>query len=235
EKDLAAARKTLGTAIGRCPKPNIFKGYIELEAQLGEADRVRKVYAKYLETFPYNCSAWIDFAHLEQTYGENERARSLFELSISQPLENPDRAWKAYIDFETGLEETQRARDLYERLLDLSEVHTEEAPDFQRFRSIFQTLRLLLHDCNLEFIVWVSYARFEASAKGAGGIAAARVVLKRAYDGMRQHGLKEPRVALLEEWRTLEREAGRAGKVGDVEKMMPRRFKKKRMVSEAGG
>jgi len=31
QRDLAAARKALGTALGQCPKDKLFKGYIELE------------------------------------------------------------------------------------------------------------------------------------------------------------------------------------------------------------
>ena len=44
QKDLTASRKALGTALGNCPKPKLFKGYIELELQLRELDRCRKLY-----------------------------------------------------------------------------------------------------------------------------------------------------------------------------------------------
>jgi crooked neck len=37
--NLAAARKTLGTAIGKCPKKKLFREYIEIELQLREFDR----------------------------------------------------------------------------------------------------------------------------------------------------------------------------------------------------
>ena len=47
QKNLTAARRILGTAIGKCPKPKTFKGYIELELQLREFDRCRKLYEKY--------------------------------------------------------------------------------------------------------------------------------------------------------------------------------------------
>lgn len=47
--DLIAARKTLGAAIGMCPKEGLFKGYIQLELELREFDRVRTLYEKYLE------------------------------------------------------------------------------------------------------------------------------------------------------------------------------------------
>lgn len=38
---LGAARKLLGRAIGQCPKAKLFRGYIELELQLGAIERVR--------------------------------------------------------------------------------------------------------------------------------------------------------------------------------------------------
>ncbi|KAH9848939.1 hypothetical protein C2E23DRAFT_888769 [Lenzites betulinus] len=49
---LPAARKILGTAIGMCPKEALFKGYIQLEFDLREFDRVRTLYEKYLEITP---------------------------------------------------------------------------------------------------------------------------------------------------------------------------------------
>lgn len=47
QKDLVAARKVLGQAIGMCPKESIFKGYISLEMQLGEMDRCRSIYGEH--------------------------------------------------------------------------------------------------------------------------------------------------------------------------------------------
>lgn len=75
QKDLPAARKLLGVAIGLCGKPNIFRGYIELEQQLGEVDRCRTIYTKYIQYMPHNCDAWQAFAQLEASVGETVRAR----------------------------------------------------------------------------------------------------------------------------------------------------------------
>ena len=54
--------------------------------QLGNIDRVRTIYEKQLESFPANCRAWTSFAELEQSLGELDRARAIFELGIAQPL-----------------------------------------------------------------------------------------------------------------------------------------------------
>lgn len=80
-----------GTAIGKCPKNKLFKGYIELELQLREFDRCRKLYEKYLEYSPENCTTWIKFAELETILGDIDRARGIFELAIGQPrLDMPE-------------------------------------------------------------------------------------------------------------------------------------------------
>lgn len=80
-----------GTAIGKCPKNKLFKGYIELELQLREFDRCRKLYEKFLEFGPENCTSWIKFAELETILGDIDRARAIYELAISQPrLDMPE-------------------------------------------------------------------------------------------------------------------------------------------------
>jgi crooked neck len=61
--------------LGMCGKENIFKGYIELELQMGEVDRCRSIYSKYIEVMPHNCAAWRNFAQLEANVGEAPRAR----------------------------------------------------------------------------------------------------------------------------------------------------------------
>lgn len=85
-----------GMAIGKCPKNKLLKGYIELELQLREFDRCRKLYEKYLEFTPENCTTWIKFAELETILGDTERARAIFELAIGQPrLDMPEVAFTA--------------------------------------------------------------------------------------------------------------------------------------------
>jgi crooked neck len=119
QKDLVAARKIMGTAIGMCPKAKLFKGYIELELQLREFDRCRKLYEKFLEFQPSNCSIWIKYSELENLLGDDDRARAILELAVNQPvLDMPELLWKAYIDFEVAMKDEEKARQLYERLLE---------------------------------------------------------------------------------------------------------------------
>ncbi|KAI9594755.1 hypothetical protein BDF19DRAFT_471519 [Syncephalis fuscata] len=218
--NITAARKMLGIGIGKAPKHRLFKGYIELELELREFDRCRILYTKYLEFDPAHCTAWIRFAELERSLGDDDRARAIFELAVSQPaLDMPELLWKAYIDFEFELGEFEHTRKLYERLLQRTE-HVK---------------------------VWISYAHFELSAMASDAeedetavaerVERARRTFKRAYDSMKQRGLKEERVLLLEAWREMETHHGNAATQKQVAQQMPKVVKRRRKVedNEAGG
>lgn len=134
QMDLQAARKTLGQAIGMCPKDKLFRGYIDLERQLFEFVRCRTLFEKQIEWNPANSQAWIKYAELERGLDDLDRARAIFELAIDQPvLDMPELVWKAYIDFEEYEGEYDKVRQLYERLLQKTD-HVK---------------------------VWINYARFE--------------------------------------------------------------------------
>mmetsp|Transcript_13633 Transcript_13633/g.41472 ORF Transcript_13633/g.41472 Transcript_13633/m.41472 type:complete len:576 (+) Transcript_13633:416-2143(+) len=218
---LDACRKLLGEAIGRCPKDKLFKEYIQLELQLGEVNRCRTLYAKYLEWAPVNVAAWTAFAELETSLGEEERARAIYELAVEQPaLDMPEMLWKAYIDFEIGLQNWDNGRALYRRLLSRTK-HVK---------------------------VWLSFAQAErlaaeavsgtdadgtaqSSAASKAGTAAAVAVFSEAAALFRSTGQKEERVLVLEAWRDALAASG-AGEdeLNKVEEMMPKRLKKKRQI-----
>ncbi len=62
---------------------------------MGEFDRVRTLYQKYLQWAPANCGAWCKYAEVERGLGELERARAIYELAIEQPvLDMPEVLWK---------------------------------------------------------------------------------------------------------------------------------------------
>ncbi|CAI9784661.1 unnamed protein product [Fraxinus pennsylvanica] len=225
--DLDRARLILGSAIGKAPKDKIFKKYIEIELQLGNIDRCRKLYQKYLEWSPEHCYAWSKFAELERSLAETERARSIFELAIDQPaLDMPELLWKAYIDFEISEGEYERTRALYERLLNRTK-HLK---------------------------VWISYAKFEASAMEEGGfqdsdaqesdyeqkrkcLQRARGVFERALGYFRTSApeLKEERAMLLEEWLNMESGFGELGDVDLVRVKLPKKLKKRRHIETEDG
>ncbi|KAL9123784.1 MAG: hypothetical protein Q9217_006822 [Psora testacea] len=218
---LQSARKTMGLAIGLCPKEKLFKGYVELELKLFEFVRCRTLYEKQIEWNPANCSAWIKFAELERGLDDLDRARAIFELAVNQPvLDMPELLWKSYIDFEQEEGEYDRARQLYERLLDKTD-HVK---------------------------VWISYARFEIDIPEEGdeegedeemqsvvtdeAKTRARRVFERAYKSMREKELKDERVALLTAWKSFEETHGSAEDIEKIDKQMPRKVKKRRRLDD---
>ncbi|CAN1751072.1 Crooked neck-like protein 1 [Linum perenne] len=229
--NLKGARQILGNAVGKAPKDKIFKKYIEIELQLGNMDRCRKLYEKYLECSPQNCYAWSKYAELERSLGETGRARSIFELAIAQPaLDMPELLWKAYVDFEISEGENERTRQLYERLLDRTK-HLK---------------------------VWISYAKFEASAMGNDDSEECSVsedekllcienarskldyetgVFEKAVNYLRTSApeLKEERAMLLEEWLNMESSFGELGNVGLIQPKLPKKLKRKRPINTEDG
>ncbi|KAK5650608.1 hypothetical protein RI129_001637 [Pyrocoelia pectoralis] len=210
QKNLTAARKILGTAIGMCPRDKLFRGYIDVEIQLREFDRCRILYEKFLEFSPENCVTWMKFAELETLLGDYGRARSIYKLAISQPrLDMPELLWKSYIDFEIAQEEIENARQLYEQLVERTK-HVK---------------------------VWMSYAKFELNNKTEDGlnVLVARRVYERANEGLKNSLEKEVRVLLLENWRDFETQNGDEENRTKVESKMPRRIKKRQKVIDEDG
>lgn len=238
QQQLQAARKTLGQAIGMCPKDKLFKGYVELEIKLFEFVRCRTLYEKHIEWNPANCQAWIKFAELERGLDDLERTRAIFELAISQQvLDMPELLWKAYIDFEEEEGEYDRTRQLYERLLEKTD-HVK---------------------------VWISYAHFEINVPdddedeaeedeekpvSEAAKARARKIFERALKSMKDKDLKDEvchilsanfltllltafqRVSLLNAHLSFERTHGSEEDIEKVQKQMPRKTKRRRKLDD---
>ncbi|KAM3361450.1 hypothetical protein P3S68_016304 [Capsicum galapagoense] len=149
-----------------------------------------------------------------------ERARAIFELAIDQPsLDMPELLWKAYIDFEISEGEFERTRALFERLLNRTK-HLK---------------------------VWISFAKFEASAMGSeveqdivqtkNYLQRARDVFERAVSYFRNSApeLKEERAMLMEEWLTMESGFGELGDINLVRSKLPKKLKKRRKIDMEDG
>ncbi|XP_003738957.1 crooked neck-like protein 1 [Galendromus occidentalis] len=161
QKDLPKARKLLGTSIGLCPKPKLFRSYIELEIEVREFDRCRILYEKFILFSPEKSTTWVKFAELECILGDIDRARAIYEIAVNQPqLDMPEVVWKGYIDFEMEQRNFDATRDLYERLLDRTS-HVK---------------------------VWVSYGRFAGSHFDHDS---ARKVFERAEKTLREQTKEE--------------------------------------------
>jgi crooked neck len=223
--DLSAARKTLGQAIGMCPKDKLFKGYIALELKLFEFERCRTLYEKQISFSPSNSSAWIKFAELERGLDDTDRARAIFELAVAQPeLDMPELLWKAYIDFEEEEAEFDRTRGLYERLLQKTD-HVKVWISFAHFE-------LNVPDADAEADAGDASEEDEELPVSQAAISRARALFQRAYARLKELGHKEERVALLQAWRAFEAEHGGDKERKDVLDMMPQRVKKRRKLDD---
>lgn len=128
-------------ALGRCPRKKLFRFYIELEMQLGEMERCRKIYERQIQVFSFVSDVWIDYAHFEHRLGELQRARYIFEIAVAQQeLDMPEHVWKAFIDFEIELAE-----------------QAGEPADLSSARALYGRLRQITKHVN----VWISQAQFE--------------------------------------------------------------------------
>ncbi|TKA28591.1 Pre-mRNA-splicing factor clf1 [Salinomyces thailandicus] len=241
QQNLSQARKTLGTAIGLCPKAKLFKAYIALELQLFEFARVRTLYAKWLEFSPHDVQPWLRFAELERGLDDAERARGIFELGVEQGgVDMPELLWKGYIDFEED-EAANTAEGAVEG--------DEQADPYERPRALYE--RLLERTDHVK--VWIAYAHFElripeassssSSSSAAqlpeGGVPAenlarARRVFTRADAHYRAHALTEPRVTLLQAWKAFEDTHGTAAERESLARKAPRRVKRRRKVGGEG-
>lgn len=126
------ARKVLGRAIGTLkePKNKIFKYYIKLEKRLGEYDRVRKIYQKWLELSltsgkSQSVEILLDFIDFEKELQEYERCESLFYLGlelaqnelVSRSLNPFDYLYVSFIEYYKELFEYDKARALLKDIL----------------------------------------------------------------------------------------------------------------------
>lgn len=127
---------------------------------------------------------------------------TLFSVPLSRLRSILQVVWKAYIDYQIEQEEFQKARDLYERLLDRTQ-HVK---------------------------VWISFAKFElqADTDDNARLSAARNVFERAHNQSKSWEEKEARMLLLEAWLEFERESGTPQTIEKVQKLMPKKVKKRR-------
>lgn len=240
ENGLANARKILGRSIGQSstlkPKRKLFNFYIELEKKLGEWDRVRKLYEKWLEL---------------SLVGENN-------LSTINTL-------LAYIDFEKNIQEHQRCIALFElgvQLVEDDKIFTKVNPlEYMLMRFItyykeemrYAEARLLYRKL-VERVstpkVWISFALFESSIPTDSQLKAfeesteeefefsidethrgmTRSIFREANDFFKLNSLKEDRAVIIESWKQYEEANGSEESLGDISKKLPVIVKRRRLI-----
>jgi len=239
QKNLSKARKILGTALGKCPKGRLYKAYIEMETELREFDRVRKLYNKYIMFNPENCRTWIDFAELETMLGDVDRARAIYALGVKRDkLDMPEVLWKSYIDFEVSCEEWEKARILYKRLLKktnhikvwsaLCQFEFTAHPKKKRYQRTTDTYKLAAEAMRLQYKQCKNdkntiKLKEEATDED---IVEAETVFKQSI---------ENRITILESWQAFEDQHGKDGPNSEANKELklhlPKKVKKRRKIN----
>ena len=179
---------------------------------MGEFERCRKLYNKYLEIFGNDSNVWMKYAQLETKLEETERTRAIYDLAIEhESVDMPELVWRSYLDFEiTQTKDYSKVRTLFEKLLKKTQ----------------------------HFKVWVSYAKFETQIHE---IQRARDIFVRGYEYFEKDRQKNPaydieqHVQLLTNWLGFEQFWGSEKQRSHVSKKQPKRVKRKRILRTDDG
>ncbi|KAF4122619.1 crooked neck [Geosmithia morbida] len=168
------ARAIYKHALDRLPRSRsmaLHKAYTTFEKQFGDRDGVedvvlskrRRHYEELVRENAKNYDAWFDYAGLEETSGEADRVRDVYERAIAQvPPTQEKRHWRRYIF-------------LWIFYAIWEEV---EGRDADRARQIYQTCLGLIPHKKFTFAkVWTLAAQLEVRQ---GNLTAARKLLGRA-------------------------------------------------------
>lgn len=117
QKNLKKARLTLGKSIGINPTSEIFNFYIELEFKLGNFDRCRTLFEKFVENFSNSSATWIKYAEFEENLDEYERSTKILQLAMLYNLDKPEEIYKKYIMILTNQGAFDEVRKFYEKLI----------------------------------------------------------------------------------------------------------------------
>jgi crooked neck len=128
-KELERARAIYKFALDRMPRSksvNLHKAFTTFEKQFGDRDGIEDVilskrrvhYEEQIKENPKNYDSWIDFARLEETSGNPDRVRDVYERAIAQiPPTQEKRHWRRYIYL--WLFYIERTRQIYQECIRL--------------------------------------------------------------------------------------------------------------------
>ncbi|KAH6615163.1 hypothetical protein C7974DRAFT_403398 [Boeremia exigua] len=157
-KETERARAIYKFALDRMPRSksvNLHKAFTTFEKQYGDRDGIEDVvlskrrvhYEEQINENPKNYDAWIDFARLEETSGNTDRVRDVYERAIAQiPPTQEKRHWRRYIYL----------------WLFYAVFEESVSKDMARTRQIYQEcIRLIPHKRFTFAKLWLMFAHFE--------------------------------------------------------------------------
>lgn len=173
-KEYERARAIYKYALDRLPRSKsmaLHKAYTTFEKQFGDRDGVqdvvlskrRRLYEEQVKENPKNYDAWFDYARLEESAGDADRVRDVYERAVAQvPPTQEKRHWRRYVYLWIFYA-------IWEEL---------EGKDAERTRQIYATCLDLIPRKRFTFAkMWLLAAQFEIRQ---GQLAAARNLLWRA-------------------------------------------------------
>lgn len=184
----------------------------------------RKLFNSYLE--------------MELSLREFDRVRKLYEKFLEY---SPDSSltWMAYAQLEKGLGDEERSRAIFklavqQSSLDMPEVLWKAYIDFEIEEGENERVRILYESLlqrTQHIKVWISYTESEISF---GEFEKARGVFRRANKAL-ENAAPQERILMLESWMDFEKSKGNDYTISELEKLMPRKVKRRRQITSADG
>lgn len=156
------ARAIYKFALDRIPKAQVselYQRFVQFEKQHGGREGIEDVvvsnrrfeYEEVVRADPMNYDSWFDYARLEESAGELEKVREVYERAVANvPPAQEKRYWQRYIYLWINYA-------LFEEL---------EAEDAERTRAVYrECLNLIPHKSFTFGKVWILAAQFEIRQK----------------------------------------------------------------------
>lgn len=144
----------------------VFIKYAEMEMKNKHVNMARNIWDRAVTIQPRVDQFWYKFAYMEETIGNIEGAREVYERWMR--WEPEEAIWQSYIKFEKRYKQWGRMRLLFERLVNLHPITSaflqwakfeEDGRHFEEARAVFE--RALDTIKQREPRLFVEFARFE--------------------------------------------------------------------------
>lgn len=235
-QNLDVSRKILGRAIGQTskygPKHKVFKYYISHEKKLGEWERVRKLYEKWLELAlvwgleAESLAVLKEYVEFEMSHEETERCVEIFKAVISFGKSANYKLtdyFAAFIEYLKDEMLYDHARDVFRQWLEVSS-NSEVWTTFALFES------QILSPGQMDQLESASGDEIQFSV-GSHHLAATRAVFNEAYKFYRSANDGVNAIELLDAWKQYESDHGTPETVKSVEEKVPASVRKRRTVN----
>ena len=158
QKNLDKVRKLFGISMGICPRKKIINSYINLELQLGNNDRVKKIFQNFIQKFPGDSEIWTNFGKFEESIEEYQAAEILYINAIKFLIENKN--YSGLYQIYTNLIDLYLSNNLKEEKNKIHKKITKKFEDLLKDKKIMETL-----DKNEKMNLWIKYANYLGRSK----------------------------------------------------------------------